>query len=289
MSLIESSLPFIACPNDGSSLKISEKTLICSNCNSSFEILDDNIIELLPSKSFDIEIKNKTAKVYEEYYSDLKNIGHSRDPNKRLWHAPTGFVNSHRTEVLHHLNGEIISEIGAGIGLYSIPMAKHAKLVFHCDLDKEAIFTAQKEAKNQNLSNILFIISNYFSLPFKSNSIHTISCLDVLLRGYEHDKKVLEQISSKIQSSGMVLIDFHSKERSKINKNLDLDGCYSQNQISSFLHEFGLVTEQIIGVGFAPTYENLPSSIYKIIDKICQFLFPPARWIVKAQKNKKLH
>ena len=287
MSLIDSVIQFLACPDDQSPLKKLNNELICSHCNHSFKILDENIVELLPSKPFDIEVKNDTTKAYEEYYSDLKNIGHSKDDDKRLWHAPKGFVNSHRSEILHLLEGEIISEIGAGIGLYSIPMAKFAKFVFHCDLDQEAIFAAQQEAKKQNISNILFIISNYFSLPFKPNSIPTITCLDVLLRGHEHDKKVLHEITSKIKTSGNIILDFHAKERSKINKNLDLDGCYSKNEIHSFLLEFRLISENIIGVGFAPTFENIPSSFYYIIDKFCKFFFPPARWIIKVHKNNK--
>jgi len=252
----------------------------------SFKIVNKNTVELLPSKSFDINVTNKTTKVYEEYYSDLKNIGHSRDENKRLWSAPKGFLTSHRIKILKLLEGDVICDIGAGMGLYSIPMSKHAKIVFHCDLDKEAINAAQEEAKKQNISNILFVISNYFSLPFKIGSIPTISCIDILFRGREHDKKVIHEISTKAKNYGIVLLDFHAMERSKINKNLDLNGCYSKNELDSFLSKFGLNVEKIIGIGHAPTLEKLPLPIYNFSDKFCKMLFPPARWITKLRKIK---
>ena len=84
MSLIDSALPFLACPNDGNNLEHFKSDLFCNECDSEYKILDNNFLELLPKKSFEPKSK-ATKKMYSKYYSDLSKLGHSTEDSKRLW------------------------------------------------------------------------------------------------------------------------------------------------------------------------------------------------------------
>jgi len=290
MSILDSAISYLACPNDQGTLCVQEKRLVCNLCKTNFEILNENTIELIPKEHFEPKIQNETTKSYSEYYSDLKTLGHSRDSKKRLWGVktqtvPEGFVQKLRNLISEIVADKIVCDAGAGSGDYSLLLAKKSELVFHCDLDLEAILAAREEAKKLKLGNILFIRCNYFSLPFKDNSLPCITCIDVLLRGQEHDDKLLTDIFAKITKEGIALFDFHSKERAQVNKNLDLDGCYSKEEIESLSKKFNFKIIMLKGMGFAPTINKIPKFSYNIANSILSPFVNPARWLVTARKN----
>lgn len=292
MSVLEKTILFLGCPNDSKPIKIFQDKLVCEFCQNEFKIINENTIELLPSKSFKLRIENNTTKSYSEYYSDLLTVGHSRDSKKRLWGTktktiPKGFVDKLLTLVSNAVGNEIVCDIGAGSGDYSLILAKNSKYVFHCDLDLEAILFARAQAENLELNNILFIRCNYFYLPFRDDSLPFITCIDVLLRGREHDDSLIKEIFKKLQINGKALLDFHSKERIKINKSIDPDGCYSKNEIFSILSRFNFKVTFISGMGFAPTINKLPKTLYTLTNFSFKKILPPARWIVKVIKVKK--
>lgn len=287
LNLIDYSLQFLACPNCLKSITKNEKTLHCSSCNSDFPILDENIIDLVSNDSFDF-ITNATSEIYSEY-SDLRSLGHPTEEKARLWgleskYGISGFVSTLRNKILSMLEDEIICDIGAGVGNYSLFFANHAKLVFHCDLDLEAILSAAKEAKKQKINNILFIRCDYLYLPFRSNSLHCITSIDVLEKGYEHDSKLIEQISQKLIPNGKYIIDFHSKERTKLTKAPKTDR-YSKEELITLINSHNLSITKIFGMGYLPTIRNFSRGFYSIFNTLCKLFFPPARWLVIGQKN----
>lgn len=290
LSILDSTISYLACPNDKGTLSIQNDRLVCNSCKTHFQILNENTIELIPKESFEPKIQNETTKSYSEYYSDLKTLGHSRDSKKRLWGVktqtvPEGFVQNLRNIISQIVGNKIVCDVGAGSGDYSLILARKSQLVFHCDLDIEAIMSAREEAKKLNLDNILFIRSNYFTLPFKDNSLPCITCIDILLRGQEHDNKLLTEIFSKITNEGIVLFDFHSKERVQINKNLDLDGCYSKDEIKTLSRKYNFEIILFKGMGFAPTINKIPKFSYKIANSILSPFVNPARWFIAARKK----
>jgi 2-polyprenyl-3-methyl-5-hydroxy-6-metoxy-1,4-benzoquinol methylase len=288
MAVLDSLISFLACPDDSNSLYIENNNLKCEFCEKKFRIINENTVELLPTESFEITADDETTKTYTKYYADLQTLGYSQDPKKKLWGietktAPEGFVKTLRNFILKNIKNEIVCDVGAGSGDYSLLLAKKSKYVFHCDLDLEAIMAAKESAKKHNLKNILFVHCNYFSLPFKDDSLQNITCIDVLERGREHDKKLIVEISKKLQKTSKVILDFHSKERAKVNKKLDLGGCYSKDEIITILKQSFEIT-LIVGMGFAPTLNQFPQSLYPILNFLSKKLFPPARWVIIAQK-----
>lgn len=287
MNPIDFSLTFLACPNCLQSLTNNKKILHCISCKSDFQILDENIINLVGNNSFDFKT-TISSKIYSEY-SHLRNLGHPIVEKTRLWGLESkfgisGFVSTLRNKILSLLDDEIICDIGAGVGNYSLFFAKQAKLVFHCDLDLEVLLAAAKEAKKQKINNILFIRCDYLYLPFRPNSLHCITSIDVLEKGYEHDSKLIEQISKKLIPNGKYIIDFHSKERTKLTK-APITDRYSKDELTALLISNNLSIIEIFGMGYLPTIRNFSRFFYSICNTLCKLFFPPARWLVIGRKN----
>lgn len=287
MNPIDFSLQFLVCPNCLESLTNNKKILYCSLCKSDFQILDENIINLVSKKSFDFHTNN-THEIYSEY-SDLRNIGHPTKEKTRLWgleskYGISGFVSTLRKKIISLLEDKIICDVGAGVGNYSLHFTKQAKFVFHCDLDLEAILSAAKEAKKQKINNILFVRCDYLYLPFRSNSLPCITSIDVLEKGYEHDSKLIEQISEKLLPNGKFIIDFHSKERTKLTK-APITDRYSRKELTSLIHSHNMSINEIFGMGYLPTISNFSGIVYSILNTLCRLFFPPARWLILGQKN----
>jgi hypothetical protein len=129
LSILDSTLSYLACPNDKGTLFIQDKKLVCNLCKTNFQILNENTIELIPKESFEPKIQNETTKSYSEYYSDLKTLGHSRDSKKRLWGVktqtvPEGFVQNLRNIIFQIVGNKIVCDVGAGSGDYSLFLAR---------------------------------------------------------------------------------------------------------------------------------------------------------------------
>lgn len=287
LNLLDYSLQFLACPNCLESITKHEKTLHCSKCNSDFQIHDENIIDLVSNNSFDFKT-NTSSKSYSEY-SDLRNLGHPTTEKARLWgleskYGTSGFVSTLRNKILSFVKSETICDVGAGVGNYSLFFSNKAKIVFHCDLDLEVIFSAAQEAKKQKINNILFIRCDYLYLPFRSNSLHCITSIDVLEKGYEHDSKLIEQISKKLIPNGKYIIDFHSKERTKLTK-APITDRYSRKELTSLINSHNMSINEIFGMGYLPTIRNFSGIVYSILNNLCKLFFPPARWLIIGHKN----
>jgi ubiquinone/menaquinone biosynthesis C-methylase UbiE len=228
--------------------------------------------------------------MYSKYYDDLNNLGHSSEEKKRLWgmksnSIPEGFFEKSLNTIMKFVDKEIVCDVGAGIGDYSLSLAKKSKTIFHCDLDYEAIIYAKKLAKKLGLKNILFIRCDYMFLPFKNSSLPCITCIDILERGEEHDKKLMKELTLKIKPKGICITDFHSKERMKLTRVKDFGDRYSKNELKLFFSKYDLKIEQLIGLGFLPQFKNMPTKMYKIGNYFAKLFFPPARWLVVSSKN----
>lgn len=284
MSILDIALPYLACPDDGGSLEISDSKLLCKSCKTSFRIINENTVELIAKNSFKM-VSSDTVDSYSKYYSELREIGHPTNSKTRLWglNSTSGFVDNLRKTISKIVGKKIVCDIGAGVGNYSLFLAQKSDFVFHCDLDMEALDVARQKAKKVNLKNIFFVRCDYLYLPFTSNSLPCLTCIDVLEKGREHDTKLIKQITNK--SKDLVVIDFHSKERTKLNRAPDWDRRYSKKEIIEVLNDFNLKLLKIEGMGYLPTIRNFPQTIFNIGNLVSKAFFPPARWLVTACKN----
>jgi len=283
MSNLELALSYLACPDDKGSLNSTNNHLICQSCKREFRILNCNTIELLPKHPFHPNLE-KSRKGYTKWYSKLlEGNQYSIEKNdKKSTSLPIEFDNDLVSKIQLSKN-EFVCEVGSGRRNLSLKYAKNSKFVFHTDLDIEDIEKARVEAKRNNLDNILFVMCNYFHLPFKPASLPYVINTGVLGRhGNEHDEKLLEQICNVTKKGGNIIIDFNAKERKIISTAVDgsLKFNVLKKEIISLILKFNLKIEKIYGLGYLPMIRNYSPLSYKIGNTICKYFLPPSRWLV---------
>ena len=283
-------LTILACPDDHSDLKLDSESLKCINCKREFSI-NNNLIDLRPNENFNVNNKD-VNNIYKSYYENLSNFGEGGEEigtfGIEMNSISSGFVNETLKIIKKYFSDkDIVCDIGAGSGDYSIELAKKSKYMLHCDLDINGIKISQENAKKRKINNIYFLYCDYFKLPFKTNSIDFLYSIDIFERGKEHENKLLNEIERIIKKKSKIIIDFHSKERKKLTRveNKALFP-YSKEEIQSLIHNFEFKINEIIGTGFIPQLLKWSEKQYKILNPIARSLyFPPARWLVIFTKN----
>ena len=296
MSIFQLAQKYFVCPNDGGKLESLSHALICRTCNEKFKIINENTVDLVSKNSPIIEL-NSSTDWYRNFYSNAKKTRIGDLPSS-LQYTPFskvkrfGFMKQALKIIQKFTKNQFVCDIGAGRGDYSLALANQASLVFHCDLDMKAINTARKEANKLRLKNIIFVRCDYFHLPFHPNSIPFITCFGSLLRGKDHDEKILEQFSRIVKKDGMLFVDFVGKERTKITHAKFQELKYTKNELSVLFDRFNLKIIKIQGLSYIiiPTVlghliRKLPFSIYNIIDSFSKLFFPPSRWFVVGHKT----
>ena len=293
MTILDDALEYLACPDDLGTLVKTDNYLTCQSCHKTFKILNENIIELLPKEHYHIK-SNDTPEYYKIWYDNLLSGNQyvkTQDDDKKVI-IPTFLPGGFDKELVSKVDfptSSIICEVGSGVKSLSIQYAKKSKLVFHTDFDLKDIVNSRKLARDQNLKNIVFVMCNYFHLPFKENSLPIVINTGILGRhGAEHDDKLLEGMSKVVAYGGKLIFDFYAMERgilpdvNKVGRNF----AYSKSSISSLISKFNLHREKIIGVGYMPIIGKQSDKIYKIGNLIAKKLLPPARWVVTCSKFK---
>jgi|TARA_B110000438_G_C15801278_1_gene645279 ubiquinone/menaquinone biosynthesis C-methylase UbiE/uncharacterized protein YbaR (Trm112 family) len=293
MTILDDSLEFLACPEDLGTLVKKENTLVCKSCNKEFKILNENTVELLPSEHYKVKL-DTTPEYYKIWYDNLLlgNQYVKTDLKDEKIIIPTFLPRGFDEELVSKITfpqSSIVCEVGSGVKSLSLQYAKKSKLVFHTDFDLKDIENARKSARDQNLKNIVFVMCNYFHLPFKENSLPIVINTGVLGRhGAEHDDKLLEGLSKITAYGGKLIFDAYSMERkilpdiNKVGRNF----AYHKKDISSIISKFDLHIEKITGVGYMPIIGNQINKLYSIVNKISKIFLPPSRWIVNCNKFK---
>jgi|TARA_B110000438_G_scaffold223948_1_gene217645 ubiquinone/menaquinone biosynthesis C-methylase UbiE len=271
----------LVCPDDKKDLILKDSNLVCSNCQRIFEI-NENIIDLRPKVKKVLEFSDQIESNYDTYYD---NLFVNTKKNKNTFgiisnSVPKGFVDETISQIKNHIkNTDIVCDIAAGSGDYSIPLAKVCKIMLHCDLDLEGIKISQKRANSENIKNIFFLITDYFSLPFKSKKMDLVYSIDVIERGEKHDKFLLEQIIKIVKNKGKILFDYHTSERKNITRQIPKEiGTYSKKEINELVKNFPLKKINSIGTGYLPQLRNWRNFEYKILNTILKKIkLPSAR------------
>ena len=282
---ISSIISLLACPDDGGELAISEDFLECSSCKRSF-VMDGNFIELLPSHRKKIEPTGSVESTYQEMYEHLirdGSLGKNRPPfGIASKSVPPGLVNDIASELATHVDSKmIVCDVGAGSGDYSLSLAKHCRVLFHCDMDTRGISLARKKANDEGLMNIFFLRCDYFRLPFRHAILDLVYCIDVIERGPLHDKTLMEEMKRVLRNTGYLIFDCHNSERSKLTHVNFANAAYSKKEIIQLATQFSLTVHTIKGVGYIPQIRLWSKNEYVIANFFARIVsFPPARFLL---------
>jgi ubiquinone/menaquinone biosynthesis C-methylase UbiE len=284
---LEKAVSFLACPNDEGNLNLSNGLLTCNTCGSEFKILENDIVDLVPKTQINLDA-SKTPEGYLKDYTNLAKENHE-EISKESYQALEldtrlqGYLLENQQEMLKIIDNNVLCDVGAGVGDHSLEFSKKSPLVFHCDLDMRIIKIAKKKAKQMDLDNILFVRSDYLSLPFKKNSLPQVVCTGAMGRwGIVHDSLLVAQISKVIKKDGKVIMDFMAKERKGIPDDEFKKNRISKKEISSLLKKFNLQISNVKGIGYMPSSIKASNNVYKIGNVFSKMALGPSRWLVTA-------
>lgn len=111
--------------------------------------------------------------------------------------------------------GDIVADIGCGIGYFSLPAAKligQQNTVYAVDISREMLIGLKERMKEENIDNIELVEGSEYSAKIPNQTVDFMLIANVL---HEIDKqrKFLEQYLEKIATNGRVaIIEFIKKE-----------------------------------------------------------------------------
>lgn len=237
----------LVCPDDASPLVAATNALRCTNCNRAFPFLSPNLLDLLPSKALDLPTVGVSTEYAAAYLQTFKaaheneiaannktEFGNCDDAdrddatqipfNAPETSSPTLVQLRERqsAEVLQLLqttntpgaNSEkssdiVFCDLSAASGYTTFAAARHASIVFHCDLSPAAVRYASTKAIRLGLDNIVVVRADYLQPPFR-NSIDQLTCIDTLIRGPWHESRLLAAIRRSLSRRGVAVVDFHN-------------------------------------------------------------------------------
>lgn len=286
--IIHQIISLLSCPDDGSNLKLERNILSCISCNREF-LIKENIIDLRSKKKATITKLGEIEQIYDSYYDSLITKGEPDKYGSFGLHSKSiseGFVNETFLYLKNFFKkSSIICDIGAGTGDYSVNLAKNCHIMLHCDLDLKGITISQAKAKSKGINNIFFLLCDYFKLPLNNKSIDLAYSIDVIENGKDHDTKLMNEISRVVKNNGTLLLDCHSKERSKLTGIVpNPASVYSKKEILDFVNRYPIKVLDIIGTGYVPQIKMWSKFEYQIFNSISKILrFPPGRWILACK------
>jgi len=160
----------LACPNCKGSLVLGGKDFInCENCETSFELLDGNILSLMPSNP-----KKLPPAYFEQEYIEIKKKHselqkHDNDSD-RLSAVIFSFYHAWHKSVLLKIRKpeQLVVDLGCGVGTFykHLPTSFHSQTV-GLDSDLEALKKCRK-----TFPEVYLIQCNLCHLPFKDGTDH---------------------------------------------------------------------------------------------------------------------
>jgi SAM-dependent methyltransferase len=294
LSLEEISL-HLSCPDDRATLRPYFGGLRCARCDRSYRLHCGNILELLPSRPIACPEASKLKPYREGYQREFSRPLEIRE-EAEAWGAPEalprmwGRLRARQArEALQFLRGRgreselIYCDLSAGAGYCTFEAAQEYRLVFHCDLSVDSLAYASAKAKANQLENIVFVRADYFQPPFR-NSVHRLTCLDTLIRGPWHEKRLLRSIQAVLANSGVAVVDFHNWWHNPLRRlgflrdNFSGNKSYTRKELGSLLANSGIAQFQMQPFVQEMDPEDLPGKVF------ARFI-PPTRLMVRLMRG----
>jgi len=290
MTLLSKYVGMLRCPDDQAEITHSDNVFQCIACERVFPTYSNNVIELLPSKPYPLELNTALEKSYWQVYQRLLKEKMDFSLSAKGWgYIPKmscglrSFIKREREIVKNYVGenvDEIVCDVCAGAGTYSLELAKTAKLVVHCDIDFKSIIGASIDAKQNKLDNILFVRSDCLQLPFVNGTFNSILCIDALERGLAHELRLLQEFVRCLKASGKFAADFHNK---RIISSRDIFE-YDEQKVRQFIRRTNIHNYKIDHLGYVHAPFVFSESIYGFLDRLFKMFFTSQRLLVMGVK-----
>lgn len=266
MSLIKTYIDLLKCPNSWEDLYISWNFLVSKSWSYKYPLLDENFVELLPNRPYNVHIESSRVSDNNFYHQQLKSPIDLSILTDNAWWIINNLSVWHKKFVIYELdhikkiakwlkNRKICIDISWWCGTHTFELAKNFDLVIHFDLWDQSLNYAYHQAKKLWIDNILFVRWDFFNLPFKNCIADMIISIDTFIYyGVKDDIKVLENCQNIITQEGIVMADFHHKKpfgnNPKIHEYSKQEIKYLQNHFkNSILKRFCNVPAELLKYG----------------------------------------
>jgi len=125
-------------------------------------------------------------------------------------------------QALPILEDSVIADIGAGTGYFVLPMARRAPLgrVYAVDIQQEMLDIVRSRTQEENLSNIIPVLSTIDNPKLPENSLDLVLIVDAY-HEFSHPYEMLQGIYSALKRGGkLVLIEYRKEDPSVMIKPL---------------------------------------------------------------------
>jgi ubiquinone/menaquinone biosynthesis C-methylase UbiE len=159
--------------------------------------------------------------------------------------------------------GQIVLDVGTGIGRWASPLAEKASHVVGIDISREMVKIAKKRL---NRANVDFLVATAYAIPLRSNSVDlSLSCTCIQhIVDEDKQKKSLHEIT-RVTKDRILLLELMSRSnKTKLTHYPTL--VVPRVQYKSSLKAAGVKSITDIGVDFLPLVklmENIRNSLFK--------------------------
>lgn len=164
-------LEYICCPECKCDLYQQKNFLLCKNCGRKYEVIDGNIIKILPHVTPDLELSiSKWDRIYKE---QLETKSYNEDfVNYKNVFIPTTL--SQLKESYSIDKKTVYMEIGCGSFFLGQILAPEVKLIIGIDFCPSALRIAKRMLTDKGIKNYLLIQGDVLNLPVKDNCVGLI-------------------------------------------------------------------------------------------------------------------
>lgn len=213
---------FLACPDDGGALIPDGASWHCESCGRAFHAARPSVIDMLPRQPVHAGDDAENGNYWTHYQSMFGQRMLGAEATLP-WGAPERLSDTDMAHKRNHVAAvrkllakpsrgntpSILCDLTGGSGHYTLALAGQYDHVFHCDLDPASLLYTAQKAESSGLRNMTFLRVDYLQPPFRG-SIGDLLCLDTLIRGPEHELRLLRSIRGVLRPGGRAVVDFHN-------------------------------------------------------------------------------
>ncbi len=188
-------LNLVCCPNCKQDLHKSRNFLICDNCNKKYEIIDKNILRIIPNITKDLELSiQKWDKYYQrmiiahEYKKYMEDF--FQDAYDQIFE--TVKINKKLTYL----------EIGCGPFFLGQEIAREVDLVIGIDFCITPLLIAKKMFEKKKVNNYLLIQGDILDMPLKRNIVNLIYGGGVI-EHFQNTQKCVDELYKVLKRGGV--------------------------------------------------------------------------------------
>lgn len=241
---------FVKCPREGGALRWTGQGMRCDSCGADFAASPQGILDLRPPQpSFSDD--GDYGRRYRQALADPSGAaGVPWGTAESLSALDLTRKRRHIAAVRSLLDAPVsrpstLCDLSGGAGHYTLAFADLFDYVFHCDLDPSSLRYTQEKASALGYKNIYFIRADYFRPPFAA-SLDRALCLDTLIRGPEHEVRLLRCIGRILADDGAAVVDFHNwwhnplRRLGLLKENFGRNSSYARRELDAMLSSAGL-------------------------------------------------